>query len=70
LVGLTIGSVFTLAVTTIVHLAAFGFSINPLLDAASITISLGWIGGVALLGCLLPAWWINRLNLAQLLHFE
>ncbi len=70
LVGLLLGSLGALALTSFVRLVAFGFTIAPKLDASTVLLSLGWIGLVMVAGSLLPVWWVGRLNLAHLLHSE
>jgi putative ABC transport system permease protein len=68
--GILLGSLGALALASLVHLAAMGFTIVPHLDAFSLLVSLGWIILVMLAGSILPAWWLGRLNLAQLLRSE
>ncbi|MGB8215227.1 MAG: ABC transporter permease [Anaerolineales bacterium] len=68
--GTLLGAVFTLGILSAVHVAAFGLTINPSLDANTILTSLGWIGLVMLAGISLPAWWLSHLNLAKQLHSD
>jgi ABC-type antimicrobial peptide transport system permease subunit len=68
--GTLLGSLGALALTSVVRLAAVGFTILPLLDASSLLISLGWIVLVMFAGTLLPAWWLSQLNLSNLLRSE
>jgi ABC-type lipoprotein release transport system permease subunit len=70
LLGILIGSFFTVVFILSVRLTVTVFTIVPRLDAPALLPSLGWIGLMMLAGCLLPAWWLSRLNLARLLHSE
>ena len=68
--GTLLGGIFTLGILSAVHVAAFGLTINPSLDANTILTSLGWIGLVMVAGISLPAWWLSHLNLANQLHSD
>jgi putative ABC transport system permease protein len=68
--GTLLGGIFTLGILSAVHVAAFGLTINPSLDANAILTSLGWIGLVMIAGIALPAWWLSHLNLAKQLHSD
>ena len=70
LLGTLLGAILTLGVLSAVHVAAFGLTINPSLDAAAILTSLAWIGLVMAAGVSLPAWWLSHLNLANQLHSD
>jgi putative ABC transport system permease protein len=70
LLGILLGTLSTLVFLVTVRLTVSGFTIVPRLDAQTLLPSLGWIGLMMLAGSLLPAWWLGRLNLAQLLHSE
>ena len=70
LFGILLGGLITITITGAVHVVAFGFTINPVLDTSTILTSLAWISGVALAGTFIPSWWLSRLNLAQLLRSE
>jgi putative ABC transport system permease protein len=70
LAGLLLGGGLTWVLTSGVKVAVHGFTLNPHLDAGSLLVSLGWLVVLMLAGSLLPAWWLSRLNLAQLLHSE
>ena len=70
LLGMFLGSFFTLVLVTGVKLAVPSFTIVPRLEPQTALSSLGWIGLMMLAGSLLPVWWLSRLNLAQLLHSE
>jgi len=70
LLGVLLGSLFTLVFTTSVRLTVSSLTIVPRLDAIPLLSSLGWVGLIMLAGSLLPTWWLSHLNLAQLLHSE
>jgi putative ABC transport system permease protein len=70
LLGVLLGGLFTLVLTTSIHLTVSSFTIVPRLDAVTLFPSLGWVALIMLAGSLLPAWWLSHLNLAQLLHSE
>ena len=70
LLGLSLGGLFALVFLLAVHLTVSGFTIVPRLDLPVLLPSLGWVALLMLCGSLLPAWWLGRLNLAQLLHSE
>ncbi len=70
LLGILLGSLFALIFTMAVRLTVAGFTIVPRLESPTLFPTLGWIGLMMLIGSLLPAWWLSRLNLAQLLHSE
>ena len=70
LLGLSLGGLFALAFLVVVHLTVSGFNIVPRLGFLELLPSLGWIALLMLSGSLLPAWWLSRMNLAQLLHSE
>ena len=70
LFGILLGGLFTVVFTTSVRLTVSSFTVVPRLEAGSLLPGLGWIGLIMLAGSLLPAWWLSRLNLAQLLHSE
>ena len=70
LLGMFLGSLFTFVFTTGVKLAVPSFTIVPRLETETMLSSLGWICILVFTGCLLPAWWLSHLNLAQLLHSE
>jgi putative ABC transport system permease protein len=68
LLGILLGGLFTLILTSSIRLTVSSFTIAPRLDAATLLPGLGWVGLIMLAGSLLPAWWLSHLNLAQLLH--
>jgi putative ABC transport system permease protein len=68
LLGILLGGLFTVVLTTSIRLTVSSFTILPRLDAGTLLPGLGWVGLIMLAGSLLPAWWLSRLNLAQLLH--
>jgi ABC-type antimicrobial peptide transport system permease subunit len=68
LLGIAFGTGFTLLLTSGVQVAVHGFTLNPRLNLASTLSSVGWVGLILLAGCLLPAWWLNHMNLAQMLN--
>jgi putative ABC transport system permease protein len=70
LLGVFLGGMFSLIFIIIVRLTVSGFTIIPHLSAPQLLPSLGWIALLMLAGSLIPAWWLSRLNLAQLLHAE
>ncbi len=70
LAGVVFGGLFTLGVTSVVQLGAFGLTINPRLDTSAALLGLGWIAAITLAGSILPIWWMGRFNLAQLLNAE
>jgi ABC-type antimicrobial peptide transport system permease subunit len=70
LLGVFLGGMFSLIFIITVRLTVSGFTIVPRLSAPLLLPSLGWIALLMLVGSLLPAWWLSRLNLAQLLHSE
>jgi putative ABC transport system permease protein len=70
LLGALLGIFFTLLFTTAVKYLIPSFTIVPRLEALKVFSGLGWIALMMLAGSLVPAWWLSRLNLAQLLHSE
>ena len=70
LLGISLGGLFALVFLITVRLTVSGFTIVPRLDLPMLIPSLGWIFLLMVAGSLLPAWWLSRLNLAQLLHSE
>lgn len=70
LLGVCLGGMFTLFFLVAVHVTVSGFTIIPRLDGSTLLPSLEWIGLLMLAGSLVPALWLSRLNLAQLLHSE
>ena len=68
LLGILLGGLFTVVLTTSIRLTVSSFTIVPRLDAGTLLSGLGWVGLIMLAGSLLPAWWLSHLNLAQLLH--
>jgi len=70
LLGILMSVLFTLLFTTGVKLFIPSFTIVPRLDTVEMLPGLGWIVLMLLAGSLVPAWWLSRLNLAQLLHSE
>ena len=70
LLGIFLGSLFTLVFVTGVKLAVPSFTIVPRLEPQTALSILVSIGLMMLAGSLLPAWWLSHLNLAQLLHSE
>jgi putative ABC transport system permease protein len=70
LLGILLSALFTLFFTTGVKLFIPSFTIVPRLDSFEVLPGLGWIILMMLAGSLVPAWWLSRLNLAQLLHSE
>ena len=67
-VSLGVLGIFLLAST--VQSDILGISIQPEYDSLSVLISLVWVVLIILGGTLLPAWWLSRLNLAQLLRSD
>jgi len=70
LLGILLGGLFMLALTTTARLTVSSLTIVPQLDAATLLPGLGWVALIVLAGILLPAWWLGHLNLAGLLHSE
>ena len=70
LLGISMGGSFALAFLVAVRLTVSGFTIVPRLGLPVLLPGLGWIALMMLAGSLLPAWWLSRLNLAQLLRSE
>ena len=70
LLGILLGGLFTMVFVTSVGVAIPSFTIVPRLASATALSNLEWIIAMTLAGSLLPAWWLSRLNLAQLLHSE
>ncbi len=70
LLGILLSILFALLFTTGVKLFIPSFTIVPRLDSLEVLPGLGWIVLMMLAGSLAPAWWLSRLNLAQLLHSE
>ena len=68
LLGTLLGGLFTLIFTLSIRLTVSTLTIVPRLDVGSLLPGLGWVGLIMLAGSLLPAWWLSRINLAQLLH--
>jgi ABC-type antimicrobial peptide transport system permease subunit len=68
--GTLLGGLFSFFFTTAVKLTVPSFTIVPRLEVQTALSSLGWIGLLLLAGSLSPAWWLSRLNLAQLLRSE
>jgi ABC-type lipoprotein release transport system permease subunit len=70
LLGIFLGGLFMLILTTSIHLTVSSFTIVPRVDADTLLPSLGWFGLIVLAGTLLPVWGLSHLNLALLLHSE
>ena len=70
MLGIFLGGLFTFFFIISVKFAFPSFTIVPRLEFQTAVSSLEWIGLLTLAGSLLPAWWLSRLNLAQLLHSE
>ena len=70
LLGVFLGGLFTVGFIISVKFAFPSFTIVPRLELQTAFSSLEWISLLTLAGSLLPAWWLSRLNLAQLLHSE
>jgi hypothetical protein len=68
LLGLLLGGLFIVVLTTSIRLTVSSFTIVPRLDAGTLLPGLGWVGLIMLAGSLIPAWWLSRFNLAALLH--
>jgi ABC-type antimicrobial peptide transport system permease subunit len=68
LLGILLGGMFTVVLTTSIRLTVSSLTIVPRLDAGTLLPGLGWVGLIMLAGSLLPAWWLSRFNLAKLLH--
>jgi putative ABC transport system permease protein len=68
LLGILLGGLFMVVLTTSIRLTVSSFTIVPRLDAGTLLYSLGWVGLIMLAGSLIPAWWLSRFNLAALLH--
>lgn len=68
ILGILLGGLFTVVLTTSIRLTVSSFTIVPRLDAGTLLPGLGWVGLIMLAGSLLPAWWLSRFNLAKLLH--
>jgi len=68
LLGVLLGGLFTVVFTTGIRLTVSSFTIVPRLGLMTLLGNLGWVGLIMFAGSLLPAWWLSRLNLAQLLH--
>jgi ABC-type lipoprotein release transport system permease subunit len=70
LLGLLLGSLFTIIFALSVRLTVSSFTIVPRADTAALLPGLAWVVVIMLAGSFLPAWWLSHLNLAQLLHSE
>jgi len=68
LFGILLGGLFTVVLLTSIRLTVSSFTIVPRLDAGTLLPGLSWVALIMLVGSLLPAWGLSRLNLAQLLH--
>ncbi len=68
ILGILLGGLFTVVITTSLRLTVSSFTIVPRLEAGTLLAGLGWVGLIMLAGSLLPAWWLSHLNLARLLH--
>lgn len=68
LLGIALGGLFTLGFTISIRLTVSSFTIVPQLNAGTLLHGFGWVGLIMLAGSLFPAWWLSRMNLAQLLH--
>jgi putative ABC transport system permease protein len=70
ILGILLGIILTLIFTTGVKLFIPSFTIVPRLDSLKVFPGLGWTFLMFLTASLIPAWWLSRLNLSQLLHSE
>jgi ABC-type lipoprotein release transport system permease subunit len=70
LLGILLGGLFTLALTISVRLTVSSFTIVPRVEGGILLPGFAWVGLIMLVGSLIPAWWLSRLNLANLLHSE
>jgi hypothetical protein len=70
LLGLLLGSLFTIIFALSVRLTVSSFTIVPRADTAALLPGLAWVVVIMLAGSFLPAWWLSHLNLAQLLRSE
>jgi putative ABC transport system permease protein len=68
--GILLGGLFVLVLSTGIRLTVSSFTIVPQMDAVTLVPSLAWVGIIVMAGSLLPAWWLSNLNLGQLLHSE
>jgi putative ABC transport system permease protein len=68
--GFLLGGGLTWFLTVGVKVAVTNFTITPQLNPSTILTGLGWCLLLMLAGSFIPAVWLNRLNLAQLLRSE
>jgi ABC-type antimicrobial peptide transport system permease subunit len=67
LLGFLVGGLGTLAIGSLTEFNASGVSINAVMNGSVILSSLTFTACITLAGSFIPAWWLNRLNLAELL---
>jgi len=68
--GFLIGLLGALLLGSITQITAAGISIQAIFDSKVILSSMVFTIGIAVAGSSLPAWWLNRFNLVELLRFE
>jgi putative ABC transport system permease protein len=69
-VGVLLGTLGTALVFSFLRSDLTGMTINPSISLQTGIAGLGQSTAIALLGTVLPAWWFNRLNLADQLRSE
>ena len=68
--GYLLGLIGALVAGAAFRISTAGISITPVFGVSVIVTSLAFAGLITCLGTILPAWWLNRLNLAHLLQVE
>jgi putative ABC transport system permease protein len=69
-VGVILGTFSTALLFSFESAYLVGMTINPSISLQTVIAGLGQSTGIALFGTVLPAWWFNRLNLANQLRSE
>ncbi len=68
--GFGVGWGSAILVSKVIMTKTAGFSLTPVYNLNVLLGSAGLAGLIALVGTLLPAWWLSRINLATLLRVE
>ena len=70
LLGFLLGGLAALGLGQLIEIGAAGISLQAVFDDKVFLTSLVFAAGITLAGTTVPAWWLNRLNLAILLRSE
>jgi putative ABC transport system permease protein len=69
-VGYVLGLLGAFILMAITNIKTAGFTLSPVYSIKVILGSAGLAGLIALVGALVPAWWLSRFNLSSLLRIE